>query len=58
MRIAKTPSQESKEIAFRIVTQHGDVLQDDTSLNGLIDDIAAALDAAKKVDAKTRAETN
>jgi len=31
------------QTAFSIVTSHGNVLQDDESLDGLIDDIASAL---------------
>lgn len=38
------PSAGSRQEAFAILTQHGDVLQDDVSLNDLIDDIAAAID--------------
>lgn len=33
--------------AFAIVLRHGDVLRDDVSLNDLIEDIAAAIDAAQ-----------
>lgn len=35
--------KEAKQKAFGIVTRHGDCLQDDTPLDGLINDIAAAM---------------
>jgi hypothetical protein len=49
------PSTESRQKAFAILIRHGDVLQDDASLNDLIDDIAAAIDgAALKISASVR----
>ena len=44
----REPTAASRQIAFVILTQHGDCLLDDVSLNDLIDDIAAAIDAAKE----------
>lgn len=41
-----SPSSFAKAMAFGIVTQHGECLQDDVNLDGLIDDIAAAIDRA------------
>ena len=41
----REPSAAARVIAFKILTRHPDVLQDDVSMNDLIDDIASAIDA-------------
>jgi hypothetical protein len=47
------PSASARQIAFSILTRHPDCVQDDVSLNDLIDDIAAAIDAALTLREKT-----
>jgi hypothetical protein len=44
----REPSKAARATAFQILTNHPDCLRDDTVLNGLIDDIAAAVDAGIK----------
>lgn len=40
------PTEASRQTAFSLLLRHPDVLQDDVSLNDLIDDIATAIDRA------------
>jgi hypothetical protein len=44
---ATEPTTGSRQTAFNILKRHGDCFADDVSLNDLLDDIAAAIDAAR-----------